>query len=173
MKTVDIAYGEYASQWGLTDFYTESETKLKELFESGEDFETEWFGCKKEIRYAKYTRENGVFTVEVSCHMDDLYEQPDLIYDALWESCRVEIEFPEEIIESIIDVCIECEIEDRITLTEELNGKATYEEVIEKTEELENKAESLLHEMFERLCSVVKDHYIYMVENNMIGESEE
>ena len=26
MKTVDITYGEYASKWGLTDFYEESDS---------------------------------------------------------------------------------------------------------------------------------------------------
>ena len=173
MKQIDIAYGEYASKWCLTDFYEESETKLKQALESNEDFDTGWFGCKKEIRYARYKRENGVFTIEVSCHMDDLYEQPDLIYDALWESCKVEIELPDDIIDSILDACVCYEIEDSITLMEELSGNATFDEIVEKTDELESEAEKANHSMFERLCAIVKDHYIYMQENNLIGGTEE
>ena len=173
MKTVDISYGDYASKHGLTDFYGESEAKLKQALESNEDFDTGWFGCRKEINYARYTRENGVFTIEVSCHMDDLYEQPDLIYDALWESCKVEIELPDDIIDSIIDACVCYEIEDSITLMAELSGNATFDEIVEKTDELEREAEETNNSMFVRLCEIVKDHYIYMKENNLIGGTEE
>lgn len=173
MKEIDITYGEYASKWGLTDFYEESEKKLKDALDSSEDFDTGWWGCKKEIRSARIKREDGIITVEVNCEMDDLYEQDDLIYDALWESCKVEIELPEEIIESIQYACYDYDLTSRTELMDELNGDATLDEIVEKIEELENEAEKNNHSMFVRLCAIVKDHYIYMQENNMIGGTEE
>ena len=42
MNKIDISYGEYAASWGLTDFYKDSEAKLREAFNSNEDFETSW-----------------------------------------------------------------------------------------------------------------------------------
>ena len=103
MKEIDITYGEYAAKWGLTDLYPESEDKLRQALLSGEDFDTGWWGCKKEIRYCRITQEIGMITVEVSAHMDDLWESDDLIYDALWETTKQEDELPEEIIDSIRD----------------------------------------------------------------------
>ena len=173
MKQIDITYGSYASKWGLTDFYEESKSKLTEALDSGEDFDTGWFGCKKEIRYARIKRENGIITVEVDCDMDDIYEQGDLIYDALWDSCKVEIELPEEIMESIQYSAYDYDLTPRTELMEELSADATFDEIVEKIEELENEAEKNNHSMFVRLCAIVKDHYIYMQENNMIGGTEE
>ena len=98
MKEVDISSGEYASHYSLTDLYPQSEAKLREALASGEDFDTDWFGCKKEIRYARYIREGNSITVKVSAQMDDLWESDDLVYDALWEACQTEEELPEDFI---------------------------------------------------------------------------
>ena len=173
MKEVDISNGVYASKWGITDFYPESEEKLKELIDSGEDFDTGWFGCKKEIRYARYRRENGVFTIEVSCDMDDLEDGAELIYDALWETCKVECELPLWMIESISADCYYCDIHDETTLTAELDGNATYNEIISKTEELEEEAEKNNTEMYNRLCEIVKDYYDFGKEHGMLEGEEE
>ena len=157
MKLVEIGHGEYASQWGLTDFYEESEEKLKDVLKSGEDFDTGWFGCKKEIRYARYVREGDEFTIEVSAHMDDLWEGDDLIYDALWEVNKSEEELSDEIIDSIRELAFEGGVEDvsygdAVILSEE----ATFERIVEVTDDLEKYVENNNQEMFNRLCEIVR-----------------
>lgn len=173
MKTIEISSGWYASKWGLTDFYPESEEKLRSALDSGEDFETEWFGCKKEIRYAQYERCGETFTVRVACHMDDLFEEPDLIYDALWEACHMEKEFPEDIIDSIRDAAIGDCIDDSTVLSKDLPASATFEEIIRVTDELEEEAEAENKRMYNTLIDIVKAHVEYMKENGIEFISDE
>lgn len=167
MKGIDICYGEYASKWGLTDFYEDSEQKLREALASGEDFDTGWFGCKKEIRYAKIERENGKVIVSVSCHMDDLYESDDLIYDALWSACKIEKELPEEILDSIRDAAIWDGLDDYTSESTELSESASFEEICGSIGRLEESAEQHNSKMFDDLCFVVKSHVQYMEENGI------
>lgn len=163
MKTIDIAErtGEYASKWGLTDFYPEAEAELKKALESGEDFETDWFGGKKEIRYARTTGDEDGITIEVSAHMDDLWESEDLIYDALWEVSKIEDELPEEIIDSIRDAAI-YDINDHTDLDVTLPRSASFEEIVEAMGKLEDEAEENNTEMYKTLCEIVKEHVDYM-----------
>lgn len=176
MKTIDIAEktGEYASKWGLTDFYPEAEEVLREALASGEDFETDWFGCKKEIRYAKITGNLEEITIEVSAHMDDMWESDDLIYDALWETTKIEEELPEEIIESIRDAMV-YDVDDHTDLDATLPRSATFEEIVRAIENLEYEAEANNHRMYLDLCECVRGHVEYMKENNIpfVGEEEE
>lgn len=162
MKEIDITYGEYAAKWGLTDLYPESEDKLRQALLSGEDFDTGWWGCKKEIRYCRITQEIGMITVEVSAHMDDLWESEDLIYDALWETTRKEYELPEEIIGSIRDDAIDDGVDDHWEEYADLQAPASYESVLSTIGKLEDLAETRLHEMYETLCQIVKAHVDYM-----------
>lgn len=47
MKDIEFPNGGiYASKWGLTDFYDGNDDVLRKAVESGEDFDTGWFGCK-------------------------------------------------------------------------------------------------------------------------------
>ena len=173
MKHIDISSGLYASHWGLTDFYKESERTLREALESGEDFDTDgWFGCKKEFQYARYTREGTNFTVSVSCHMDALFEEPDLIYDALWTACHSEEELPEEVISRIIDFAIDDGIRDETELSETIPAcEATFERIVEVTDRLVEEAEKENEEHYQRLCDIVKAEYEYLkgVENSSDG----
>lgn len=147
--------GWYSSKWGLTDLYPESEAKLREILESGEDFCTNWEGCKKEIRYARYVRAGGIITVQVSAHMDDLWESDDLIYDALWEEFKSEDELPDEVIQAIRE-CLG-DVDDVSYETVELPGTASFEEVMKATAEAEDKAEQKNYEMFRELCAAVRE----------------
>ena len=167
MKDVDICDGMYASHWGLTDFYPKSEAALKLLLASGEDFDTDWFGCKKEIRYARIRRDakmgdDSAIIVDVAAHMDDLWEGNELIYDALWEVSKQEEELPEDIVESIFDVAIDCGIDDRAEETEFLPISATYEDIVAAIGKLESVTERRNEENFARLCDIVRDHVEYM-----------
>lgn len=159
MKEIDISYGEYASKWGLTDFYPGSLDKLTSAIESGEDFTTGWFGCKKEIRYGKYTKEDGEFRIEVDCHMDDLWESDDLIYDALWTACKMEIELPNEVIESIREGAEF--LDDHTKLESVLSYDATIDDVIKETDALESRCEAANEAMYDELCQMVKAYVEY------------
>ena len=72
IEPVSLGSGLYCSHWGLTDLYAECEEKLRDLLQSGEEFITDWCGSKKEIISARYSRHNGVITVEVCQSIDDL-----------------------------------------------------------------------------------------------------
>lgn len=177
MKTIDIAEhtGWYASKWGISDFYEEAEKSLREALSSGEDFETDWFGCKKEIHYAKISREAGVITLSVSCHMDDLWEQDDLIYDALWEMTKIEKCLPEEIIDSIRDAACDERIDDSTTRSATLPGSASFEDIVAALDKLEGNADADNTGMYKRLCEIVYAHVEYMKEAgiNFIDDEKE
>ena len=59
------------AHWGLTDWYPEKEAALRAAFESGEPFDTGWYGSKKEIASARIRMENGTLKIEVSVSDDD------------------------------------------------------------------------------------------------------
>ena len=162
MKDIDICYGFYAAKWSLTDFYDESEQKLKDALASGEDFDTGWWGCSKEIRYARIVRDEDGITVEVSCHMDDLFDGNDLIYDALWEECHTEEELPDEIIDSIRDAAIDEGIDDNTRMSAHLLYYASFDQIKETIHRLENRAEIENEANYKRLRGIVADHVAYM-----------
>lgn len=163
MKEIDIAYGEYAAKWGISDFYEDSEAKLREALASGEDFTTEW-GCKKEIRYATLTKEGDTISLLVSCHMDDLYESDDLIYDALWDRLRTEEELPEELIDSIREIAADDWMHDYAEASAELPASASFEKICDKLDELTDEAEKENDDTFKHLCDMVEDTYKWMKE---------
>lgn len=162
MKDIDICYGLYAAKWGLTDFYEESEKKLKDALASGEDFDTGWWGCSKEIRSARIVRDDEDVTVEVSCNMDDLFDGDALIYDALWEECHTEEELPDEIIDSIRDAAIDDGIDDSTVMSDTLPSDASFDDIVAKIDRLEEWAEAKNTEMYGKLRAIVKAHVEYM-----------
>ena len=165
MKIIDLEESSaYAAKYGVSDFYDDAAEKLREALESGEDFDTKWFGAHKEINYARVHRQYGELEVEVSAHMDDLFDEPDLIYDALWEVARSEDELPEDIIDSIIDTAIDCEIDDKTECNVFLPVNASYEDVCKALDECETSAMETNHEMYERLKEIVKEHWDWMKE---------
>ena len=175
MKKIDIAEntGIYASKWCISDFYEEAENALRSALESGEDFETDWFGCKKEINYGQITREDGKITVSVCCYMDDLWESEDLIYDALWETVKSEDELPEEIIDSIRDSAIDERVDDSSTWTEVLPSSASFDDVVKALDKCEANADAENTGMYKRLCEIVYDHVEYMKEQDISFTSPE
>jgi hypothetical protein len=58
------------TKWGPVDFYDDSRESIRLAFVSGDDFETPWMGCKKEILSSRITREGNKVTVEVSVSDD-------------------------------------------------------------------------------------------------------
>lgn len=173
MKDLEFPNGGiYASKWGLTDFYDVNDDVLRKAIESGEDFDTGEFGCQKEIRYARVHRERGEFEVEVTAHMDDLWDEGDLIYDALWTVAKSSDELPEDIIDSIRDAAIDSGVDDHTYCNRYLPLDATYETVVETISELEDEAEQTNEELYRILCEIVKDHVEFMKEREAKGEHE-
>ena len=163
IEPVSLGSGLYCSHWGLTDLYAECEEKLRDLLQSGEEFITDWCGSKKEIISARYSRLNGVITVEVCQSIDGLWESEDLIYDAVWEKLHTEeLELPEEIIDSIRDASIDEGIDDNITLSEELPSDASYDDVMAAVGRLENSTDEALSAWYKELCNIVAAHVEYM-----------
>lgn len=156
MRHLDLDNMYYASKWSLTDFYEEAEKKLREAIESGEEFDTGWFGCKKEIRYARYEKSKDSFFIAVSAHMDDLWDSEDLIYDALNE-IGIEEEVTEEVIDEIRDIAMEDGIEDEATVFSKLDSNASFDDVVRETEKAEEEAESINKDMYGRLCDIVRE----------------
>jgi len=73
------------AKWGVTDFYEEDETELREALRSGAPFDTGWYGVKKEIQSGRITRpkRNGKLYIEVSTSMDSAM---DLADTAMWRA---------------------------------------------------------------------------------------
>lgn len=156
MRHLDLDGGSYASKWGITDFYEDIEALLREAVESGEDFDTGWFGCKKEIRYAMYTKNRDGFFITVSAHMDDLYDGEELIYDALYEVSDA-IVVTDDMINEIRELAMEVGIDDVSYADVRLPRDASYDDIIRATQEAEDEVEARNKDMFDRLCMIVKD----------------
>ena len=173
MKNIEFPNGGiYASKWGLTDFYDGNDDVLRKAIESGEDFDTGEFGCKKEIRYARVHRERGELEVEVTAYMDDLWDEGDLIYDALWTVAKSSDELPEDIIDSIRDAAIDSGVDDHTYCNRYLPLDASYETVVDTISELEDEAEQTNEELYRVLCGIVEDHVKFMKEREAKGEQE-
>ena len=94
--------------------------------------------------------------VEVCASMDDL-ASGDLIYDALWVVAQSE-DLSADAFDEILDRALWCEIVDEVSLSEEVSRDGlTYDKLMEVTSKLEDEAASALHEMFERLKTIVRD----------------
>ena len=161
MKEINISDGWYAAHWSLTDFYDKSEKALRDALNSGEDFATEEFGCKKEIHYARVIREGDTVTVTVSAHMDDLEisEDSPLVLDAMSYVGMSEDELSEDEIEQLAIYAIECGVEDRTELWESFPAEdANYNHVVNTIERLEEDAEKTNESMFGQLCVLVRNY---------------
>lgn len=58
------------SHWGISDWYEEIEQALLAVLESDEDFDTGWYGSKKEIWSGRIIRSGDTFTLQGSCSDD-------------------------------------------------------------------------------------------------------
>ena len=156
MKTIESP-GYYASKWGLTDLYAEAEKLLREAIDSGEDFTTGWWTCKKECRSARYTRKNGKMTVEVCCDIDSLNEG-DLVYDAVYHIYHEEREVTDEQMEEILDLAWFYDLSDGVSVSGTISkNKVSFDTAMQTTAYLENKAEKQLDQYFDRLCAIVRE----------------
>lgn len=141
-------------KWGVGDFYNGNEELLKNALSSGEDFDTNWHGFKKELESMRIAKDSNGVTVSVSAYMDSALEEWDLICDGISED--EEAMLTEDIVEEIREAlyramwadmyCEECEN------TAVLPASATFDEIIAKASELMEGCYNKLHESF-RLCA--------------------
>jgi hypothetical protein len=66
----EFQQGAYQARWGISDFYEENRIALLAWLESGENFDTGWYGAKKEIHSGRILREGDFFTCEAWCSDD-------------------------------------------------------------------------------------------------------
>lgn len=152
---VDISNGGFnCSHWGLTDLYEECEKNLRDLLKTGVDFETEWCGSKKELLSARYRRRDGRVWVDVNQWIDDLWEEGDLIVDAM---CDLGVELDGDGFEYVRRIASEMEIDDTIVISEEVGKDATYEDCMETVTMLMDKTDAQLNEWYTELRNIVED----------------
>lgn len=152
---VDISNGGLnCSHWGLTDLYPECEKNLRDLLKTGVDFETEWCSSKKELLSARYRRRDGSVWVDVNEWMDDLWDEGDLIVDALSD---LGAELDDDDFEYVRKIAAELEIDDTIVISEEVGVDATYEDCMATVENLMSKTESQMNEWYVMLRGIVED----------------
>ena len=163
--------GVYQSNWGATDLYDKAEKNLRELLTEKGEFHTEWCDSKKELESFRLWFTDDEITIEVSKWMDELYEQSDLICDALWSLGKDDVELEYEDIGNIQDMCWDADIKDETQFSEEVSRDITYEKLMEKIDEMLFEADEFLNGEFERVKSIVS--YYLEHEKESDGEKDD
>lgn len=146
-------------KWGVSDLYEDAEKNLRELLTYSGEFRTEWCDCKKELFSFRLWFTDSEIKVEVSQWMDDLYEQVDLIDDAIWalkiSGYKFGAELNEDDFEKIRDMCFDAGIETEVMESKFIKRDSTYEEIMSTLNELADLTGKELDEYFEQVKSVV------------------
>jgi hypothetical protein len=173
IPTYSLTDGLDACKWGVSDLYEEAEKNLRELLTYSGEFRTEWCDCKKELFSFRLWFTDNEIKVEVSQWMDDLYEQVDLIDDAIWalksSGYKFGAELNEDDFENIRDMCFDAEIETEVMESKFIKRDSTYEEIMSTLNELADLTGKELDEYFEQVKSIVS----YYSENCREKEIEE
>lgn len=149
--------------WGITgypyDLYEDVEQELREAIESGEPFDTDWHGFKKELDSMRIYRENnGEIVVEVSAYMDSVYEDAMLIYDCL--TPEEEKLLTDTMIDEILDKLPWGEFVEEIEDSDILPPDSTIEDVMKKANELINECNDRLLESY-KICIGITLNVLY------------
>ena len=107
IATYEISSGYYCAKYGLTDLSSEAEANLRDLINNRKtgEFRTGWCDCQKELQSFRLWFLKDKIVVDVNEWMDDLYEQSELIYDAIWSLYGREFELSEDEENEIKDMC--------------------------------------------------------------------
>lgn len=140
-------------RYGVTMLNDDAEEKLRELLDSGKDFDTGWGSCTKELEGVRFYARGDEITVSVSMEMDDM---PELIYDATPDG----IDLNEEEVDAIQDMCDDLDggISSETIADRTIQRSSTYEEVIEAVRETREEASEYLEQQFEACKSCVSDY---------------
>ena len=159
VKTYRLNDGLDVCKWGVSDLYEDAEKNLRELLTYSGEFRTEWCDCKKELFSFRLWFTDSKIKVEVSQWMDDLYEQVDLIDDAIWalksSGYKFGAELNEDDFENIRDMCFDAGIETEVMESTYIKRDSTYEEIMSALDELADLTGKELDEYFEQVKSVV------------------
>ena len=78
------------AKWGVSDFYEEAQESLLQALRSGEDFDTGWYGVKKEIQSGRVFRKGNTIYCEASCSDDFDTEGFGRVWIEIAEDARAE-----------------------------------------------------------------------------------
>jgi hypothetical protein len=173
IKTYSLSNGLYVCKWGVSDLYEEAEKNLRELLTYSGEFRTEWCECNKELCSFRLWFTDNEIKVEVTQWMDDLYEQVDLIDDAIWalksSGYKFGAELNEDDFENIRDMCVDADIKTDVKEYKLIKRDSTYEEIMSALDELADLTGKELDDYFEQVKSIVS----YYSENCNEKENEE
>ena len=113
-------------------------------------------GCAKEAYSAYLRRINGKMLARVEVSIDDLWEQTDLIDDAMYDIGHGDEELTEEDLNYIRSIADQCGVDDN-SMACEVMEDPTYDQVLLKLEELQHIAIEICDDYFETLKTIVQD----------------
>lgn len=155
IKTYSLTSGLDACKWGVSDLYEEAEKNLRELLTYSGEFRTEWCSCKKELYSFRLWFDDDHIEVTVNQWMDELYEQYELIDDAMWDLGKQDIELSDEEIEYIRDLCFDADVKDEVSNSEYIKRDSTYEEIMETLEHLADETNKWLSDYYETVKNII------------------
>lgn len=137
-------------RYDVTTLNNDAEEKLRELLDSGKDFDTGWGSSTKELEGVRFYARGDEITVSVSMEMD---EMPELIGDATPD----DIELNEKEVDAIQDMCDELYggVISETVADRTIPRASAYEEVIEAVREAREEADEYLNEQYEKCKSCV------------------
>lgn len=144
-----------ACKWGVSDLYEEAEKNLRELMTYSGEFRTEWCSCKKELYSFRLWFHDDYIDVAVSQSMDDLYDQYDLIDDAMWDLGKQNIELSDEEVDRIRELCMYSDVETEVAENEYIKRSSSYEDVMESLDRLADITDKTLKDHYERVKSII------------------
>ena len=154
---IDFDFNDWGS-WGVGDYYKDTYEKLKAAIDNGEDFDTGWHGFKKEVQSMRVVRDNGEITVCVSAEMDDVFDQPDLIYDCLTEEEANRI--TDEQIETIRNLLCLTDFSTITIETATLPSSASLDSVLDAASKLVDECGACLHDWYKE-CKATTLYILY------------
>ena len=137
--------------WGVGDFYNGNEEELRKAIESSKPFDTGWHGFKKEPQSMRICRNEKHVLVSVSEYMDEVFEQDDLFYDFL-EDDELEL-LTDKVIDEVIGYLYDTDFVEETEEYAELPVNATFDQIMEKADELINYCSEKLNNSFHECIS--------------------
>ncbi len=154
-----LTSGIDACKWGVSDLYEDAEKNLRELLTYSGEFRTELCSCKKELYSFRLWFTDEYINVQVNQWMDELYEQYELIDDALWDLGKQDVELSDEEIEYIRDLCYDADVKDEVSNSEYIKRDSTYEEIMETLERLSDETDKWLSDYYETVKNIISYYF--------------
>lgn len=150
--------------WGITgdasDLYADSRKELEDALNSGEDFDTDWHGFKKELESMRVSRKNGRITVEVSAEMDSLWESGDLVWDCVTDEEADRI--TDDIVDAVREELMWSDFREESSDMEVLPTDASIDDIMRSAKYMIDLCNQELHDSFlmcmDATLTILYDH---------------